>query len=110
MFHPITPIRNSDTRRFPGHPVGPGDMTWALDPSIPANAVAVSMNVVAISDQPGFVTVWPGGPRPDASVVNYEAGGAHNGSAIIGVSNQSFGIYTSAPAHLIVDITGYWTA
>lgn len=112
MFHPIAPVRNSDTRVYPKVPVGPGEMIWGLNSSIPATAVAVAMNVVALgATADGFVTVWPGGPRTDTSVVNFKGDkNAYNGSMIVGVSNQSFGIYTSAPAHLIVDITGYWTA
>lgn len=112
MFQAITPIRNSDTRVYPKVPVGPGEMTWAVNSSIPANAVAVSMNVVALgATADGFVTVWPGGPRPDTSVVNFKGDrNAYNGSMLVGISNRSFGIYTSQSAHLIVDITGYWTA
>lgn len=115
MFHPIAPVRCADTRPnigWPGVPVGPGDMTFSLPDAVPAAAVAVAMNVVAISTAgDGFVTVWPGGPRTNTSVVNYRGDGhAYNGSMIVGVTNHSFGIYTHTPAHVIIDITGYWTA
>ena len=112
MFHAIAPVRNSDTRAYPKAPVGPGEMSFGLNPAIPADAVAVAMNVVAISTSgPGYVTVWPGGPRPNTSVVNYQADGtAYNGALIVGVKDRAFNIYTQAKAHLIVDITGYWTA
>lgn len=113
MFHPIRPVRNSDTRPggYPGIPVGPGDMVWGLSDQIPADAVAVAMNVVAISTAgDGYVAVWPGGPRTNTSVVNYQGDGkAYNGSMLTGVMNRSFGIYTHTPAHIIIDITGYWT-
>lgn len=111
MFHAITPVRCSDTRTWPGHPVGPGDMTFGLPDVIPAGAVAVAMNVAAISTAgDGYVTVWPGGPRPNASILNYAGDGkAHNGATLIGISNRSFGIYLHTPAHVIIDITGYWT-
>lgn len=112
MFHAIRPVRNSDTRAYPGAPVGPGEMSFGLSDAIPANAVAVAMNVVAISTAgDGFVTVWPGGSRTDTSVVNYRGdGAAYNGAMIVGVSGRNFGVYTHTPAHVIIDITGYWTA
>lgn len=111
MFHAINPVRNSDTRGFGGNGVGPGELRFSLHPGVPSNAVAVAMNVAAVpAGTPGFVTVWPTGPRPDTSVVNFEASGAHNGAMIVGVSNGGFQVYTSAQAHLICDITGYWTA
>jgi hypothetical protein len=111
MFQPIAPVRNSDTRAYPGKPVGPGEMTFGVNGAIPANAVAVAMNIVAVgATADGFVTVWPGGPRTDTSVINFKGDkGAYNGALITGVQNRSFGIYTSQAAHLIVDITGYWT-
>jgi hypothetical protein len=111
MFHVINPIRNSDTRIYPKVPVGPGEMTWDVSDQVPTNAVAVAMNVVAVeATVDGFVTVWPGGSRPDTSVVNFQGDKkAYNGSMIVGIRDRSFGIYTSQPAHLIVDITGYWT-
>jgi hypothetical protein len=29
---------------------------------------------------------------------------------VVGVTDHAFSIYTSAQAHLICDVTGYWTA
>lgn len=111
MFTPIAPYRNSDTRTFGGKGVPAGEHTIALNPSaVPKGAVAVAVNVVAIpSGAAGFMTVWPSGPRPDTSIVNYEASGAHNGAGIVGVADSHIRLYQSTVAHFIVDITGYWT-
>lgn len=114
MIHALAqPARNSDTRGFGGVGVAPGvPMKFGLNPSVvPADAVAVALNVAAVgATEPGFVTVWPSGPITDTSIINYEAGGAHNGAIICGVVDGSFMIQTSTRAHLFVDITAYWAA
>lgn len=112
VFFPIQPLRNSNTRLYGGTGIDPGEYRFGLHASIPANATAVALNVTAISlTDIGFVTVWPGGGRPDASVLNFVGNGqAHNGAIVVGVTDSAFSIYTSAVAHLIVDVTGYWTA
>lgn len=119
VFYPIRPYRNSDTRKlFPqGHPgIDPGKAhTWGLNPSVfPANTTAVAMNIAVVpSGLPGWLMVWPAGqkrPEPVTSVVNYEGTGAHNGSVILGVKDLKFNIETLQRAHVILDITGYWTS
>ena len=102
--------RNSDTRGC-GAPIGPGDKVFGLNPAIPANATAVALNVTALDAAgAGFVTVWPGGSRPDTSCLNYPSGpSATNGSIVVGVDNHGFSIYNHSTCHLIVDVTGYWT-
>jgi len=110
VFFPIKPLRNSDTRPF-GAPVSPGNRVFGLQAAIPANATAVALNVTALDAAgAGFVTVWPGGSRPDTSCVNYPSGlSATNGSIVVGVNNHGFSIYNHTTCHLIVDVTGYWT-
>ena len=111
MFHALAqPIRNSDTRGFGGAGVPSQNHRFGLNPAIPANATAIALNVAGIAQAPGFITVWPGGPRPDTSVVNMQGGGAAtNGAVVTGVSGGAFMIFNSVPAHLICDITGFWT-
>ena len=79
---------------------------------VPATASAVALNVTMVEARAaGFATVWPcGTPRPDASNVNFGRGGtAANGViAPIGADGKVC-IYTSADAHLIVDIAGWFT-
>jgi peptidoglycan hydrolase-like protein with peptidoglycan-binding domain len=79
---------------------------------VPVDASAVALNVTMVEARAaGFATVWPcGTPMPDASNVNFGRGGiAANGViAPIGAAG-SVCIYTSADAHLIVDIAGWFT-
>ncbi|HUP72925.1 MAG TPA: hypothetical protein VM282_07740, partial [Acidimicrobiales bacterium] len=76
---------------------------------VPSDATAVVLNVTI--DQPegwGFVTVFPcGGALPLASNVNYVAGltVANAVTVAVGVVGRVC-VYTSAPAHLIVDVNG----
>jgi hypothetical protein len=114
VFQPIAPFRNSDTRGFGGPGMAPmTPMQFGVNPAvIPSTAIAVAMNVTIVGPKaPGYVTVWPGGPMPNASAVNFPGdGGAHNGAVVIGLSGGSFQVMVSTQAHVICDITGYWTA
>lgn len=112
MFVPIQPFRNSDTRKY-GVPASVGSYPFGLNASVfPANVTAVALNVTVVDPSTsGFITVWPGGPWPEASCVNFAGGvGETSGSVVVGVNGLSgFMIHTSSKAHLIVDVTGYWT-
>lgn len=111
MIHPIAKYRNSDTRVF-GVPLAAGrDYEFGLDARIPKTAVAVALNVAVVpTGIAGWLDIRPAGsPFLETSTVNYEATGAHNGSTVVGVKDGKFTIRSSAPAHLIVDVTGYWT-
>jgi hypothetical protein len=59
----------------------------------------------------GYATVWPcGTPMPDASNVNFAAGAtAANGVVAPIGAGGSICVFTSANAHLIVDIAGWFT-
>lgn len=112
MFQPIQPIRNSDTR-FYGTALSPGEpQTFGLAPAIPADAVAVALNVTVINPtNPGYLVVWPSGPKPPTATVNFTPGEVINGSAIIGVKDSNFNIeIVGSAAHVTVDVTGYWTS
>jgi hypothetical protein len=78
--------------------------------SVPSTAVAAVMNIVAVdAGASGFVTVYPCGvTRPLASNLNFNSGDvvANNVIAPIG-GNGSVCIYSSAPTHVVVDISGY---
>jgi hypothetical protein len=86
--------------------------TFALSPVIPADAVAVALNVTVISPtKSGYLVVWPSGPTPPTSTVNFAPGEIISSSAIIGVKNGNFNIeIVGSSAHVIVDVTGYWTS
>lgn len=110
MFHPIAPIRNSDTRRFGKRLVGGQEYEFVLDPSIPSNVMAAALNV-AVVDAPGvgWLQIWPAGQdAPDTTVVNYDAGSATNGATVVGTPNRRFMVRANRAVHVVVDVTGYW--
>ena len=115
VFYPINPFRNSDTRAFGGAGVAPGvEHVFDLNSGVfPAATTAVALNVVALgAAAPGFVTVWPDGqPQPNSSFINFRGdGGAYNGAIVVGVLGRRLRLATSATCHVIIDVTGYWTA
>jgi hypothetical protein len=80
---------------------------------VPADASAVALNLTMVEARAaGFATVWPcGTPQPDASNVNFAAGAtvANGVVAPIG-SDGSICVATSADAHLLVDVAGWFTS
>jgi hypothetical protein len=79
---------------------------------VPADASAVALNVTMVEARAaGFATVWPcGTPMPEASNVNFGRGGTAANGVIAPIGGDgSVCIYTSADAHLIVDIAGWFT-
>lgn len=79
---------------------------------VPADASAVALNVTLVEARAaGFATVWPcGSPMPEASNVNFARGGTAANGVIAPIgADGSVCIFTSADAHLIVDISGWFT-
>jgi hypothetical protein len=125
-FTGAVPSRLVDTRNAIGGPTGritPGTpksvpvrgVTVSVDGApqqVPADAAAVALNVTMVEAQEaGFATVWPcGTPMPDASNVNFARGGTAANGVIAPIgADGSVCIFTSANAHLIVDIAGWFT-
>ncbi len=115
----INPARVADTRAgsftVDGASVGGGPLTTlevsvAGRAGVPADAAAVLANVtVHAPAAAGFVTVYPcGASFPLASNLNFSAGQtvANLVLARIG-SGGKICLYSSSPAHLIVDITAW---
>lgn len=79
--------------------------------SVPADATAVALNVTMVeAGAAGFATVWPcATPQPDASNVNF-AGGATVANGVVAPigPDGSVCVATSADAHLLVDIAGWF--
>jgi hypothetical protein len=78
-----------------------------------SNSSAVSLNLTATqTGGEGFATVYPcGTSRPGASTINYGRGETIANGIISKVgSNGKVCIYTHAPAHLIVDVNGFFPA
>ncbi|HTO01609.1 MAG TPA: matrixin family metalloprotease [Microthrixaceae bacterium] len=124
-YRPLDPARIADTR--PGRPTidnqfsgtglvtpeRPLVLTVGGRGGVPSSGVAgVALNVTAIgSPGPGYVTIYPTGmPRPTASNINYDRNKtvANSVMATLSAANQVT-IYSSAPAHMIVDVSGYFT-
>ena len=122
-FVPLAPIRILDTRPDePAAPDGPkgfvgagGQITLQVTgplSGVPADAVAVSMNLTATAATgAGFVTVWPAGEAiPEASNLNIERAGQTiaNLSVVRLGASGALNLFTQGGAHLIGDVSGYW--
>ena len=114
MFFPITPFRNSDTRKYGGFGLGAGDHRFVLGAPVPANATAVALNITIINPSgDGYGVIWPKGAKPaDTSFVNFKSGpGNTNAAVVVGTDGLGgFMLSLSKVAHVLVDVTGYWTA
>jgi hypothetical protein len=121
-FSALTPARLLDTRGGPR--VGAADGTGAPltlnvlgKGGLPNSGIgAVALNVtVGEGGMPniggGFVTVYPCGTRPDASNLNFTAGQTIPNSVIAPVSaGGDICFYVYGTAHLIVDVSGYFSS
>lgn len=116
-FVPVTPARVLDTR--PGaQSLGAGervDVVVAGVKGIPADAKAVAVNVTAVhASATTFVRAWPaGGRQPDASVLNADPGREAGAAGVVlgvGGENKISLLNNAGSVHLLVDVTGYYTA
>jgi photosystem II stability/assembly factor-like uncharacterized protein len=79
--------------------------------TIPSTAQAIVGNATIVNPAAGgFATLWPDGqPRPPVSNLNFVAGQSGANAFTVGLSSAgNFRIYSTATAHFIVDITGYY--
>jgi hypothetical protein len=123
-FQPVGPARVLDTR--PGQspdavrsthprPVSPTDplevSLLGLPGLTPTDGVAaVSLNVtVADPADNGFLTVYPCGPRPFVSSVNYAPGRSVSNAVIATLSGDGrLCIFASSPVDVVVDVNGWF--
>lgn len=105
-FTPLTtPQRLVDTRQ--------SGRAAVTEVDVPANATAVAVNLTATqASAPGWLKAFAcGGDEPFVSNVNYLPGESVAGAAIVPVSGDgTICVRSSAPADVIVDITGSFTA
>jgi hypothetical protein len=93
----------------------PGTTSQRVDVSaagVPADAVAVVVNITATVTGTGFWTAYPiGQERPNASNLNIDQPGeTRAGQAIVLLSGvPAFNVYSQGGGHLIVDVTGWFT-
>jgi Cysteine-rich secretory protein family len=117
-YLPIVPARVVDTRQGVGGGVlGAGESRRVLvagNPlaaAVPTDAAAVLLNVTVTEPTVGgYLTVWPaGGPRPEASNLNFVAGQTAANAVFVGVGAQrSVDVFNFAgSAQLVVDVVGY---
>jgi hypothetical protein len=110
-FVPLTtPTRVWDSRGS-GALVAGSVSTVSL--GVPANAVAVQLNVTAV--QPGsggYFSVFPAdlATVPGSSNVNFEAGDIVPNAVVVRPANGKIKLFTSAGSNVIVDVLGYYTA
>jgi hypothetical protein len=113
-YMPITAQRVFDTRA-PGfsRPLQRGEtITVAPPPGVPADAIALAINVTTTSpNQPGFFTAYAAGsPLPEASLLNTDrAGQTRAASSIAPVSSSGLSVYSHSGGNVIIDVTGWFT-
>ncbi len=107
--------RTADPRhtRRTGTPVGAESTTRIpLPDGVPDDAVALAINVTVVgTSSNGFFTVFPAGsPLPEASVLNADRRGqTRAASTIVPITSDGFDLYAKTGAHVVVDMTGWFT-
>ena len=117
-FHAITPVRVIDTRGGPpqgGPAFGPGEVrNLALaGVSVPANAVAVALNVtVTQPSTTSFLTIWPQGTQaPDTSNLNMVANQTVANLVVVALGAKQVSVRNAfGTTHVIVDVMGWFAA
>ena len=117
-FVSMNPLRLFDTRDGTGGRLGAlnGGETWGFgirgQYGVPANAVAVAINLTAVDATMGtYVTAWPGGQaRPTTSNLNPVPGMAVPNLAIVrlGAAGDVNFFNNSGSVHLLADVVGYF--
>lgn len=121
-FTPMTPTRVSDTRPLEAQgsrevtkqrigPEAPLCVAISGVGGVPTTAVAVALNVAATQNEdPGFLTVYPGGvARPGTASVNYVAYDIASNMVVTGLDSSGVAcVFSMAPAHVVVDVTGWF--
>lgn len=100
--------RRWDTRGF-GAPIPAGEYEVDLDGA--AGKVGATVNFTIVSPQgPGFASAWRSGPRPDTSKINFFGGQTIANEVSVALDpNGKFRVFINQPAHMIIDLVGYWT-
>jgi len=119
-FYTVTPCRLVDTRNPPGGLGGPSlaagqgrTFTLSGQCGLPAGIRAVSVN--ATVTQPtaaGFLTLYPGGPAPLASNINYRPGQTRANNAVLPVGGSGEIVVrcgqASGTTQFVLDVNEYF--
>lgn len=110
VFSPVTPVRALDTRDS-GFKAAAGVAYTVPLASVASNATAAAVNVtVNAPDGDGYITLTPAGSGlPLASNLNFSAGETTANAAIVAVTGGSVTYMSSVNAHVVIDVSGYWT-
>lgn len=102
-----------DTRSNGAAALGPNtSVTLPLPAGVPADTVALAVNLTVVQTRAGgFFSLYTAGTeRPTTSVLNADERGQSRAAAtIVPVNGDGFELFTSAGAHVIVDMTGWFT-
>jgi alpha-tubulin suppressor-like RCC1 family protein len=113
----LAPTRVLDTRAGAAVPKPPAGTTLTVPikgrNGVPAAGIeAVVLNVTADDAiAAGYVTVWPDGTRPNVSNINLDRRGQTLPNQVIVPigADGAIRIFTEQGAHIIVDVTGWFT-
>lgn len=113
----VHPRRVADTRdpeQYPIHGVtalGAGALHIDLDGMVPDDAIAVAVQITATQGRPGYLAAHASGaPPPGTSVLNLDRADPTRATTVFSaVSGHGLTVLRSAPAHLVVDLWGYFT-
>ncbi len=125
-FRPVAPARLADSRAGRSTVDGTFRGTGRVTPTkplslkvtgrggVPSSGVAAVTLNVTVTDPtaPGYLTAHPSGvARPNASNVNFERGATvANAVTVAPGADGRVVLYASGPTHVIVDVSGYFTA
>ena len=96
-----------DTRGF-GDPIPVGTYTVELQGAKGKVGANVNLTITQAKAN-GFATAWKGGARPDSSKINFQRNQSIANEINVALDNGKFLVHISQPAHIIVDLAGYWT-
>jgi len=106
-FTPIAPVRTLDTRTAQGR-LSAGQALSVPVVGVPAGAAAVALNVAVVDPGAGGFGVF--GPNTGVSSVNFAAGQVTSGATYAAIPNGRLAAVSSAPTHLVADVTGYFSS
>ena len=113
-FHALLPRRVTDTRNPGGTAFGVGEtrqipLTGGAS-GVPQGAVAVAANITVTNPSVGgFLTFWPGGPRPDTSAVNFRRLETAANLGTFALGGDASNVFNFAgTTDVIIDVAGWF--
>ncbi len=118
-FYTLTPCRLLDTRTQPGGAIASGTVrqldVFAVGAcGVPANAIALALNVTAIGETSGGeLAVYSVGPPAGASTISFGPNAARSNNAVVLLSKDGKlrikpTLSAAGSMHAVVDVVGYF--